>query len=351
MARKQKQGRGLQVGTYAEEEVVRAGVPDAVTVHRKAKFYRAVVWATVFLCPFALLAMIGIATTPHQKAVDSGAATSPGRAVATSAMLTWLAQSPPPLIGGEILSWDGATSLGMEKRPANGAKTPPRSLEIDHFSLIDAQSNLYTSDIEIAYDSRGGAVALGGPSLVPIPPPATDSWSTGSTWPKLVSANITPPITQAVTAWAQAYTSGNPDDLRLAVGDPTETDYYVPLVGATVQSITATGAAKTSLTGSTLVVRVELSVSWTLSKDNSTAASTTTTTVASNITYPIIYLDLLVERANTASPVVTAWGGPGTGPTLVRYGNAVVSERDLLATPTSTTTTTTIPVPTTALGN
>jgi hypothetical protein len=38
---------------------------------------------------------------------------------------------------------------------------------------------------------------------------------------------------------------------------------------------------------------------------------------------PQTTMDLLLERADTAAPVVVAWGPPGSGPGLVPYQNAV----------------------------
>ena len=35
---------------------------------------------------------------------------------------------------------------------------------------------------------------------------------------------------------------------------------------------------------------------------------------------------MLVTGADTAAPRVVAWGGPGTGPTLVPFGNAVPAD-------------------------
>jgi hypothetical protein len=65
--------------------------------------------------------------------------------------------------------------------------------------------------------------------------------------------------------------------------------------------------------------------------------------------------DVLLERADTATPNIVAWGTPGSGPTLTPYANAVtddvtVSEAAASATVTTTTVaaaTTTVPAATT----
>ncbi|MGO3234168.1 MAG: hypothetical protein ACTIKT_11945, partial [Microbacterium sp.] len=36
-----------------------------------------------------------------------------------------------------------------------------------------------------------------------------------------------------------------------------------------------------------------------------------------------VTFDVLIENPNTATPLVTAWGAPGSGPSLVAYENAV----------------------------
>ena len=40
--------------------------------------------------------------------------------------------------------------------------------------------------------------------------------------------------------------------------------------------------------------------------------------------YEPMDFDVLVSGADTASPRVVAWGGAGTGPSLTKYGNAIV---------------------------
>ena len=69
-------------------------------------------------------------------------------------------------------------------------------------------------------------------------------------------------------------------------------------------------------------LRVDLNLDW------ATAAPPTQEPVADSpdTLRPPVTFDVLVTGADTAAPRVVAWGGPGTGPTLVPYGNAVPAD-------------------------
>ncbi|MHB8319949.1 MAG: hypothetical protein ACYDEP_12100 [Acidimicrobiales bacterium] len=100
----------------------------------------------------------------------------------------------------------------------------------------------------------------------------------------------------------------------MSVGDPNTTHAYIPLSGVT--SATDTVVAAANRPGGAQIVQIALTIVW-------NGESTTTTTSPSGTTPPQTTMDLLIERANTAAPVVVAWGPPGSGPTLKPYQNAV----------------------------
>ena len=52
-----------------------------------------------------------------------------------------------------------------------------------------------------------------------------------------------------------------------------------------------------------------------------------------SVNLPTFEMDLLADRANTASPVIVAWGGAGTGPILTKYQNGEEGIDDTEATP------------------
>ena len=127
----------------------------------------------------------------------------------------------------------------------------------------------------------------------------------------------------AVNAWARAFTSGDPAQLRLLVADEDATHSYVPLPAVELLEAEVLGAAPApdavtadadgrSVDPDILMVRADLILGWpgqkTQDRNPADFASST--------------FDLLVVGTNTASPRVVAWGGPGAGPTLTQYGNA-----------------------------
>jgi hypothetical protein len=143
-------------------------------------------------------------------------------------------------------------------------------------------------------------------------------------WPNLTTAGLnkittTDAVTQAANAWVEAFTSGNPDKLRLAVGDTAGNHSYVPLAQATASDIRVVEVAAPKKTGtdadekapSSVVARVSFGIKWTGQNVEHASA-------LSRVTY-----DVLIERAETNAPIIVAWGGTGTGEILKPYGNAV----------------------------
>lgn len=321
----------------AADELPRAGLADAHKFERRARTYRVIVWSTVVLAPLALLALFTQGSSQPILSGGGGDLNPAGKTTAVQAVNTWLSSEPPPVPGGVVLSWDGITDLGSDN--ASNLRGTTRRLEIHHFTIVDENEITYAVDVEIAVDPRGGAVVVGQPSLLPITQAATDGWDNGNTWPGLSKASSTDSTKQAVDAWATAFISGDSNTLRLAVGDPDNDSFYTPLSGATAVEATIIDAAWKS--DSTMLVRVELAINWlnhapavetsdpsspTGSVDpfnpTNPTSPTSTSTPPRSSNAPVSTYDLLVERAATASPVVTAWGGPGSGPSLVRYGNA-----------------------------
>ncbi len=313
-------------------EVARAGLPETRQPKKlRTAIYKCYVWVAVICFPLALMAVIATAaggssteqtgTTGDQSAT---ATSSPGRTAATLEIQSWLAGDNSPLPGGQILSWDKAVDLpaakpqgGPSARAQNSAPVTYRT-ELDFFTLIDGKGRTYTATIQVAIDPRGGgAQALGGPSLTPTTPSAGDGWASGGPWPGLAtSSQFSSSVQTAITGWATAYTSGSAESLRLAVGDTTAAHTYLPLTG--VQSVTATPVVQALYGGKdSIIVEVTLNIVWTGQKVDPNATSDTNT--------PVTTMDLLVQRASTAAPVVVAWGPPGSGITLKPYGNAITA--------------------------
>lgn len=290
-------------------EVPRANMPDPAKVVRKRRWLTVLVWAIIvafLLSTLALLAMVANMRTSRD--VTNGDTFSLAKVAGTQAMQGWLAGDPAPLVDGRILTVDGVSPVTLDGASSDDVKF---SVDVVSFTLVDGFGQLYRSGVQVAVDPRGSATAISTPSLEPLASAASDSWSSGSPWPGLKVVGAPDPVKKAIEGWAAAYTSGDADTLRLAVGDPDAQHWYSPLAGVqqvSAETVTATPLDKDE---TVLAVQVRLRIRWVGQQ------------VADGTTLPASTFDVLVERADTAAPVVTAWGAAGTGPNLVRYGNAI----------------------------
>ena len=196
----------------------------------------------------------------------------------------------------------------------------------------------YQATVLVEIDSRGGVKPIAQPSVIPNAAPVTDGWEeVRPTWASLYDLNTPDPVKTAVSRWSVAYISHDPEELRLATGDPIATNRYFPFSGP--DSITATVlGAGTADSGETAVVRVRLQPHWPGQPVPDDRRSRVPTA-------PPFDLDVLVMNAATGSPVVVAWGAAGTGADLQPYENAVIGERPSVTTTTAAPTTSTEPAP------
>lgn len=345
-----------------DEEIPRPGLPDAELLERRQRWYRRLVWSTVILAPLALLTLVFVAaggknTTPTVTKQAVSSVTSPGRTAATQAIDAWLAQTPSPLPGAKVLSWDGAKTIPPAPHPkaknnflggGSGTSTADWNTEIDTFTLVvpppksttssktakSATATVYEASISVAIDPHGsGAIATGGPSLIREPKTPSSTWyNAGTPWPGITSTtSVSGAVQQAINGWLSAYTSGSSSSLSLAVGDTNSSHVYVPLTGiksatdkviASAKRVAPNGPLPTGKNAKTTpvsaeIVQVTLNIVW----DGETVPTTKNNQTTS--TAPKTTMDLLVERSNTAAPVVVAWGPPGTGPELKPYQDAL----------------------------
>jgi hypothetical protein len=348
----------------SDDEIPRPGLPDAERLARRQRWYRRLVWSSVVLAPVALLAVLVVAgSTKAPKAPTQAPApsvSSRGRTAATQELDAWLAETPSPLPGATVLSWDGARTIAPEVAQSKGrggllggsgsGGQPTWVTEIDTFTLVVppakktastvsgtttqvTQASVYQAAVAVALDPTGtGAVAMGGPSITKEPKTTTSGWFTGGPWPGISSSNaVSGPVQQAINGWVGACTGGSAAALSLAVGDTNSAHTYVPLSGVQSASATVVAAApriapnspipSTARAASTVhptaeIVEITLDIRW--NGESAPKPGTQGLTGAPKTT-----MDLLVERADTAAPVVVAWGPQGTGPTLVPYQNAV----------------------------
>jgi hypothetical protein len=294
---------------------------------RRTRFYTAYIWVSVVLLPFALLA-VGVLATQQLRTTAADSPTSVnadiGTAQAQAHVERWLAQQPSPLPGGRVVTFTGATS----KTPAPQAEGDPVTAVLTTYSFVvaDRSGNLFTTTVQMEVSPERGAVALASPALLPLPASRSDSAAVRWPWPGVAPGVARPAHTPAVNAWAKAYTSGDPATLKQIVGDPEEGRSYVPLSGVTFSdaSITQAGALwgedqdqAENAQPRQMLLRVGFRVTW----DGQSPSSTK----------PTLTYDLLVDRADTAAPVVVAWASPGME--LTPYGNAVAGRTVAAAPP------------------
>ncbi len=297
------------------------------TFRRKAQ--RRLLKATIFVfAPLILLSLVGNLTAekavpPAAKASSTDANSSPGKAAATAAMQAWLESKPAPLPGARLLSWDGYRTLpkaaATTKRGTTG-DDGGTTTEVDQFTLAvtdEKTTTLYSSSVEVRISRAGIASVTGTPTLLPTASNLQDgAASSAQTWSGWQSVTPNDAVSSSVRAWAEAFTGNDPDALRLVVGDPSKKHAYLPLRGADASDVKVTAAAtKPAADGSnnddptTLIARVTFTPRWGSDADDSGRT--------------VVTYDVLIAAANTASPRVVAWGGPGAGPALKPYSNAI----------------------------
>lgn len=306
-------------------EVPRQDTPSAERINKRQRRYRRVIWASLFSSPVLLIGFVLVAGRPAAAATAAVAVvqvTSPGRAVAQTAMEQWLASVPSPLPGGRVMLWSGVTPQPVVSTSGADGKLvgPSYTTEIDNFIVQAQDGSTYSASMQVAIDSYGGAsVMTPSPSLLPIPQGSSNAAFGNSPWVGLTAGTAPDPVSTAISAWGTAFASGHADALRQAIGDPDNTHAYMPLGGLSGATTIVGAAAVLSARSDSLIVRVSIAPSFVTTSGAGLAAPTTPGGVFGSYTY-----DVLVQRASTAAPTVVAWGAPGGGPTLVPYQNAEV---------------------------
>ena len=307
--------------------------PDS-PAHRKEvsslKWKRRALFVIAFggvpLMVFMGAGMMAQATTPvtsDHAAVSAAANSSKGKSEAFRALQEWISTDPSPLPGGVIISWDGFETELPPAPTTEEEKAAALSYVFEtHTFTVARGESMWHADIQITVDDILGATVTSPPSLTPIP---LAEVIPRDPWFSLLSASPTPAVTQAVEAWSAAYAGGSSDALHQIVQDRDAGRSYLPLYG--VQELVSTkiiaagspideeGAAVTDV----LILRAEIGFWWKGGKP----------VVASNQQMPSptpVSYDLLVIHADTATPVVVAWGPPGSGPSLVAYQNAIAAK-------------------------
>jgi hypothetical protein len=327
-----KSTKGLHDDWFEEAAALPREDEPVETKNRRAKWLRRSIVAAALtgLISFPLW-ILSMATQQEVEAPEAPEMHSAGKTVAITSVEEWLDREPAPVPEGHLQSWDSFVKTPFpalsEDEVEQGAEGPGYQLEVHSLTVIDGQDRDYTVDVQVVVTENAGAHVVGTPSLIPNTPSA-GQFSPDEVWPGFhIGAQVPGPVTTAINAWLAAYTSGNPDDLRQAIGDPDGGNTYVPLVGVSSASAEVVQAARFMTEGDDgdlveddrMLVRISTTIQW----DGQVAATDGTSDS------PTISYDLLIHDVDTAAPKVVAWGGPGTGHTLTPYGNAITGREDL----------------------
>lgn len=332
-------------------DVPRTDLPKAFLGGRlRLRWVRWAVHASLILVPALAIALIVALTDGPAPAASSVVASSPSQSVATAAVLRWLQASPAPVPGGQLLTWDGESPLPQPSAQPGSADTTT-AMESHTFTVLASTGQLYRVCVVTATTAAGGTFAVADPALVAVAP--AEVGATVPSWQTLTPTTPTDGVKTAINAWATAYTSGDPGSLLQVTGDPDNGHSYMPLTGVRLAGVTAPQAAE--VWGDTepdsaedvppaMVVRVEAGLYW-LDRGETAVPGD----VGSDRLSPVAF-DVLVERADTASPVVVAWGAAGSGELLTPYQNAIVGRTVVTETTGHSTGATPHPSPTPAAG-
>lgn len=312
-----KQGPAVDLNWFDNAvEAPRPGTTDTRRLANRQRLFRWYVWGSLVATPLlAFLSLAEVAGHRGASARTAGAqASTPGETAGWQAVQGWLGQSPSPLPGGHVVAWTGATSVPMAHLPKSSSSQagPPEDAQVEHF-LVVGRGGWYHVDVEVIDGPNGESAAISGPSFLPVGPAASGLASGASPWPGLSpSASVPTPVSNAISSWLAAYTSGNAQTLLQSTGDPSIGDAYVPLTGVSQASVANIVAAAAYGPPGQMIVEAQLYITWRGQPAGNVFNQDVLTT-----------MDLLVERATTATPVVVAWGPPGSGTSLHPYQDAI----------------------------
>ena len=322
-------------GEQAVEEEQRLATEDSLKAARKAKWWRRGIITIVFvLFPATLLALLNVFTilTSKEEEADGYDLAAPGRVEATIAMQSWLTQTPAPLPGAKLITWDGAKAVDYpqdEKHPAFTEAT--RETVWEHSFTLEVPptvgvagkrgtpERLFQAQLLTVSSEAQGHRVFSDPAVLPLPLTQTLPVSLGY-WPGVEIKQADGDVVEAINKWAAAYVGSDPAALKLATGDPDKNHVYIPLGGlkAVGVEISRSGVIlEGDGLSNEMIAEVELSLD---RKEVNERGQ-------QYMSLPATKMDVLVKDWNTGSPTVTAWGAAGAGHLLTAYENAAPATR------------------------
>lgn len=299
-------------------EIPKAGLPDAIErenrwrkVRRSSRTLAFLVMLSAFAVVVMAFSVVGnLNDDPVAEGVPSTSADALGH------VTSWLNTTPSPIPGAQVAGWVSYIVTNEAAPDAGDGASDGLQRETHTVSLITANDTSVNVQVQVAVDAHGRATMIGTPAISSVLP--RDTESAPSPWVGLPSADVGETGSKAIENWAKALTSSDPAALALAVGDTDTTHAYVPLVGVQNVTTTVTGGAwlvdsSGNQTGDA-IASVQMRIEW-------VGEAYTEESLPAVFTY-----DVLLRGASSAAPVVTAWGGSGTGPSLTDFINHVPAD-------------------------
>ena len=294
-------------------------------------------------------------STDGAVAVEATQTYSENKPLAIQEVQEYLEQDPPPLPGVTLSGWDYVeTTFDGAKRLENSdmsddevAQELPEAVtyETHYLTLTSETGAFYTAAVEIASSQVSGAWVTSPVSVTSQAPPSDDGQSNSSeSFPQRESITEgRDDIEAAAASWAENYFSADPEALKQAVGDGRDETSYMPMpeaedIEVSVEEMVASNDAEyddDSDRYDRLLARVSVIVTWPNADegiaglveandeddDSESDAGDDDKDVEEHVAE--FSYDVLVDSADTATPVVTAWGPAGSAEELKDYGNAI----------------------------
>lgn len=369
------------------KEAPRSDLQKRRKVRLRDRAGRIVIWTNLALSPLLVLALIGsfgmlASDGPDQDPVSTQKQTDPGQAQARIAVQSWVDQQAESggIPGATLMSWSASTRLPAMSDSAVDAYGHTFGVQTSELGIIDVTQVVFV-------DKATGAVTASpdAPSVEAVDPELTAA-APAAPWAGLEEAESDLGASSAVSAWAKAYTSGDSENLRVALRDGNKGHAYPTLKDVASVETSVVSVGQTPITKemsdkevedakSWAVARVQLTVTWSSNSAGEPAPADpapapaepapaepaaapaepapaapadpaappvepaqgtsvgirTETNPDGTPTGTTFTFDVLLKDVDSGTPTVTAWGPAGTGPELTDFQNAYPASDDTAA--------------------